>query len=122
MNYLMYITLYNGWEVKDMIEQFDELLHWQVEIADSIIQVQQEIDKYEELENKLLKRKEDAHIHYYLGLKNESKEAEYGLHYIQEQIQIKRKELYYLQEDFQKKIEAIITHYHQNKMGVGSSL
>jgi hypothetical protein len=105
-----------------MIEQFDELLLWQVEIADSIIQVQYEIDQYEELEDKLLKRRETALIHNYLGIENELKEAEYGLHYIQEQLQIKRNELYFLQEDFQRKIEAIIAHYHQNKQGVGSSL
>jgi chromosome segregation ATPase len=94
-----------------MLQQFDELLDWQVELADTVVQLQNEIGKYEEVENHLLKRREKELLHHFLGLKNELKEVEYGLHYIQQQLKEKNNELSYLQEDCQRKVEDIITYY-----------
>ncbi|WP_025026988.1 hypothetical protein [Caldalkalibacillus mannanilyticus] len=99
-----------------MIQEFDELLCWQAEIADSIVQLQTEILKYEDLENQLLKRREQAMIHHALGLKNELKEIEYGLHYVQTQMNQKKKQLQSLQEDFQQKVDDIIKYYKNYKM------
>lgn|GEM_PF-3602550 len=99
-----------------MIQEFDELLNWQAEIADSIVQLQKEILSYEELENQLLKRREQALVRHSLGLKNELKEVEYGIHYIQTQTSQKKKQLHSLQEDFQQKVEDIISYYKKNKM------
>lgn len=99
-----------------MIQHFDELLHWQAEIADAIVQLQEEIIRYENLENNLLKRREQALVLQYLGLKNDLKEIEYALHYVQLQLREKTKELGNLQVDFEHKIEAIITHYRKYQL------
>ena len=99
-----------------MIDQFEELLHWQAEIANAIIQLQEEIINYETVENSLLRRREQDLVYHFLGLKNELKEIEYGLHYVQIQLKEKRKELSTLQNDFQKKVDAIISHYHSNQV------
>jgi hypothetical protein len=98
-----------------MIQYFDELLHWQAEIADAIVQLQDEIVRYENLENNLLKRREQALVHNYLGLKNDQQEVEYALHYVQIQLNEKTKELTHLQEDFEQKVDAIISHYRKHQ-------
>jgi hypothetical protein len=99
-----------------MIQYFDELLHWQAEIADAIVQLQDEIIRYENLENNLLKRREQALVHHYLGLKNDLKEVEYALHYVQLQLREKSQELGHLQDDFEQKIDAIISHYRNHQV------
>jgi hypothetical protein len=99
-----------------MIQYFDELLHWQAEIADAIVQLQDEILRYKNLENNLLKRREQALVHHYLGLKNDLKEVEYALHYVQLQLNDKTKELGHLQEDFEQKVDSIISHYRNHQV------
>lgn len=94
-----------------MMEQFEDLLHWQAEIADAIVSLQDKVLRYEELEKNLLQRRERAVLHHHLGLKNDLKEIEYALHYVQIQLKEKSNELKGLQQDFQHKVDAIISHY-----------
>lgn len=98
-----------------MSSHFEELLHWQAEVADAIIQLQEEILRYESLENNLLQRRDQALIHQHLGLKNDLKEVEYALHYVQLQMQGKNRELSDLQMDLEQKIDVVITHYRNQQ-------
>lgn len=98
-----------------MNSHFEELLNWQAEVADAVIQLQEQILRYESLESNLLQRRDQALIHQHLGLKNDLKEVEYGLHYVQLQMQDKNKQLSNLQMDLEQKIDVIIKHYRNQQ-------
>lgn len=94
-----------------MTQYFQELLHWQAEVAQAIVELQKDIAKYEDLAMELWQRKERDIVRSYLGLKNEYQEIGYALHYVQEQLQTKQKELKQLQDDLEQRINTVISRY-----------
>ncbi|OIJ21219.1 hypothetical protein BKP45_00080 [Anaerobacillus alkalidiazotrophicus] len=87
---------------------FEKLVQIQVEIADQIIAIENEIEYYEKLEKELvLKRDRELHKKA-LGCKDEQVETEFAIHYIQVKLQ-QKKELYdHLRKAFQHRSEEYV--------------
>lgn len=94
-----------------MVRSFEELLNWQAELAETIIQTENDIKQYSALEKELLHRRERALLHHQLGLKNKLEETEFALNDIQEQLREKKQRLEQLKDHFQNKINTIIEQY-----------
>lgn len=94
-----------------MKNYFEELCSYQEELANGVDKLKSEIQRLEDLEQQLWSRREQALLQSYLGLKNERKEIEYALHYVQEQMSDKQKQLKQLQKDLEKRLDTVITKY-----------
>lgn len=80
---------------------FNKLIQIQVEIADQIISIENEINYYEQLEKEMIvKRERELHKNI-LGFKDEQLETEFAIHYIQVKLQQKKELFYHLKKAFQ---------------------
>ncbi|RXJ00410.1 hypothetical protein DS745_12845 [Anaerobacillus alkaliphilus] len=87
---------------------FDKLIQIQVEIADQILSIENEIKYYERLEQDLvIKRDRELHKQI-LGCKDEKVETEFAIHYIQVKLQQKRELFHHLTKAFQHRSEEYI--------------
>ncbi len=91
---------------------FDKLIQIQVELADQILSIQNEIQYYEQLEQDMInKRERELHKHI-LGCKDEKVETEYGIHYIQVKLQQKKDLINHLTKAFHHRSAEYIDTIH----------
>lgn len=72
---------------------FEKLIHIQVELADQILTIQSDINYYEKLEKELVTKRERELHKSLLGYKGDKTETEFAIHYIQVKLQ-QKKQLY----------------------------
>lgn len=89
-------------------KDFEKLIQIQVEIADQIITVENDIRHYERLEKEMvLKRERELHKNA-LGFKDEQVETDFAIHYIQVKLQQKRQLYTHLSKAFQHRTKEYV--------------
>ncbi|OIJ13994.1 hypothetical protein BKP35_07245 [Anaerobacillus arseniciselenatis] len=87
------------------LNDFDKLVQIQVEIADQILSIENEIQYYEQLEKEMvIKRERELHKSI-LGYKGDKTETEFAIHYIQVKLQQKKELFSHLTKAFRHRSE-----------------
>nr|MBA5584941.1 hypothetical protein [Anaerobacillus isosaccharinicus] len=91
---------------------FEKLVQIQVEIADQILLIENEINHYQQLEKEMITKRERELYKNILGCKDEQVETEFGIHYIQVKLQQKRELYHHLTKAFKHRSEEYIQTLH----------
>lgn len=92
---------------------FEKLVHIQVEIADQILSTETDISYYEKLEKEMVQKRERELHKNILGYKGEKKETEFAIHYIQVKLQQKRELYDHLTKAFQHRSQEYLRDFFQ---------
>jgi hypothetical protein len=91
---------------------FDKLIQIQVEIADQILAIANEIKYYEKQERDMITKRERELYKHVLGFKDEQVETEFAIHYIQVKLQQKRELYTHLTKAFQHRSDEYLQVLH----------
>jgi hypothetical protein len=95
---------------ENILEQndFDKLVHIQVELADQIITIENDIEYYERLEKEMvIKRERELHKSLLCTVDNQT-EIDYAIHYVQVKLQQKRELFSHLTKAFTNRTQEYV--------------
>ncbi len=87
---------------------FDKLIQIQVELADQILSIENEIQYYEQLEKEMVIKRERELHKTFLGYKGDKTETEFAIHYIQVKLQQKKELFTHLTRAFRHRSEEYV--------------
>lgn len=91
---------------------FEKLVQIQVELADQILTIENEINYYEKLEGEMITKRERELYKNILGFRDEQVETEFAIHYIQVKLQQKRELFSHLTKAFQNRSQEYLQISH----------